>query len=99
MGVARVVPSAKRKVRVLSLFTVTSTTPHEPPEPPEPPEPEARVAWRAAIWFESTTKYASSVMPSTVMEAGANSVAKTASSSSRSSVPMLPFSFASGLYG
>jgi hypothetical protein len=96
MGVARVVPSAKRKVRVLSLFTVTSTTPHEPPEPPEP---EARVAWRAAIWFESTTKYASSVMPSTVMEAGANSVAKTASSSSRSSVPMLPFSSASGLYG
>jgi hypothetical protein len=93
MGVARVVPSAKRKVRVLSLFTVTSTTPHEPPEP------EARVAWRAAIWFESTTKYASSVMPSTVMEAGANSVAKTASSSSRSSVPMLPFSSASGLYG
>ncbi len=96
MGVASVVPSAKRKVRVLSPFTVTSTTPHEPPEPPEP---EARVAWRAAIWFESTTKYASSVMPSTVMEAGANSVAKTASSSSRSSVPMLPFSSASGLYG
>jgi hypothetical protein len=45
-----VVPSEKRKERVLSGLTVTSTTPQVPPEA----EPSA--AWRAVIWFERMTR-------------------------------------------
>ncbi len=87
------VPSENRKDSVLSGFTVTSTTPQEP----EPPEPELREAWREAIWPESTTRYSSSVMPSTAMPAGVKSVAKMASNESKSSAPMLPLPFSSGL--